>query len=81
MPEKRKHVELWRWYATTDGVTYLRVADDYTDEDNHRYFRIQEYRNNLTMAYGLTRSQALRYMTENCIIPRIEQWLIDTVRR
>ena len=65
--EEKKHVESWSWYRTKDNQTFLRVADDYTNpETKQRYYMIQEYRDGLIMAHGLTRDQARRYILENC---------------
>lgn len=67
MEDARKHVEVWSWYRTKDDQTFLRVADDYVNpETKQRFYMIQEYRNCLIMAHGLTRGQARRYILENC---------------
>ncbi len=65
--EKGKHVEMWSWYRTLDNLTFLRVADDYVNpETKQKFYMIQEYRQCLILAHGLTRGQARNYILENC---------------
>lgn len=67
MGNKVKHFELWSWYRTKDNDTFLRVIPEYTNpEDHKRYYAIQEYRNCLTIAQGLTHGQAFNRMYEEC---------------